>query len=169
MSDKNNVTIRMSGHSVAGTGFQRPGGRIAARFMILRRLIGSGAPAIPYRLLLCAGAVALLLLFMPGCGGSANQPDAEGNYAFRIQLSTTSGTQTFSGTIIATKADGRIEITHVEGTAPTSYNTRGVQMDLTFSKATAAGHLKVVLLKGGTTLAEGETSAAFGTVAVSGR
>jgi hypothetical protein len=121
------------------------------------------------RMLLWAGALALLMVFLPACGGNANQPDAQGNYAFRIQLSTTSGTQPYSGTIIATKADGQIEITNVEGIAPTSYNTRGVQMDITFSKAAAAGHLKVILLKGGTVLAEGETSAAFGTVALSGR
>jgi len=133
------------------------------RLKILRAMV------IPYRILFFSGVLALLLFLSPSCGGNANQPDAEGNYAFRIQLSTTSGTQPYTGTIIATKADGQIEITNVEGIAPNSYNIKGVQMDITFSKAAAAGHLKVALLKGGSVLAEGETSAAFGTVALSGR
>jgi hypothetical protein len=121
------------------------------------------------RILLIAGVLILLTVLFPSCGGNANQPDAEGNYAFRIQLSTTSGTQPYTGTIITTKADGQIEITNVEGIAPHSYNARGVQMDITFSKAAAAGHLKLTLLRGGNVLAEKETSAAFGTVALSGR
>ncbi len=135
----------------------------------MRRLNIFPANPVTSRILLCAVALASLTAFLPACGGNTGQPDAEGNYAFRIQLSTTAGTQPYTGTLITTKADGQIEITNVEGTAPHSYNTRGVQMDITFSKAIAAGHLKVTLLKGGVVLAEEETSAAFGTVALSGR
>ena len=121
-----------------------------------------------FKTALLAVVGAALLLTMAGCGGGS-QTDAEGNVTYSIRLTTISGTQTYSGTIMVTRADGQIETSDVEGVAPRTYTVKGVQVDLVFSKESSMGYLKVELLNGRTVVAEGDTSAAFGTIWVTGR
>ena len=113
-------------------------------------------------------AVLAFLVTLAGCS-AGGQTDNAGNITYTIRLTTLSGIQAFSGTMMVTRADGQIETTSVEGLAPRNYTVKGIQVDVTFSKESTMGYLKVEILNGRTLLAEGDTSAAFGTIWVTAR
>ncbi len=117
-------------------------------------------------------AVVLLLLsslFATACGSTDNgNGGAVSDVPYTIRL-TCQGTQDFKGTITVIKADGQIDITNVEGTAPLSYNYTGVQVDCTFQKTTATGYLKATIMRGNKAVAESDTLASYGTIWITGR
>ena len=113
-------------------------------------------------------AVLVFLVTLAGCS-AGGQTDNAGNITYTIRLTTLSGIQAFSGTMMVTRADGQIETTSVEDLAPRNYTVKGIQVDVTFSKESTMGYLKVEILNGRTLLAEGDTSAALGTIWVTAR
>lgn len=115
-----------------------------------------------------------ILLLVAGMPATAcSTPDNSNDYTlsektYTIQL-TSEGPQKFTGTIIATRANGQLEFTNIESVAPTSYIVKGIQVDCTFQKATATGYLKAAIMTNGKKIAEAETIAAYGTVQLNGR
>ncbi len=113
-------------------------------------------------LLLC------LSLSLAACSGSGTDLPPTGDQTLVIRITGDSGLP-FSGSYVTVKADGNIETGQLEGTAPRDFPVEGMQVDVTVKKTTATGYLKVQILRGRTAVAEGEITASFGSVVLSGR
>jgi hypothetical protein len=121
-----------------------------------------------YKLLAMICAALALILINVGCANQDNPDTTAANASFLIQVSGV-GVQSFRGSYTVMTFDGNIVTTEVENNAPISYRVKGVQIDCKFQKTTTPGVLRVVILKGGKTVAEGETEGAYGNVWLTAR
>jgi hypothetical protein len=122
----------------------------------------------PIKLLVLGYAILLLILTVGACTAPENTDTTPADASFLIQVSGV-GVQSFRGSYTVMTVDGNIVTTEVENNAPISYRVKGVQIDCKFQKTTTPGVLRVVILKGGKTVAEGETEGAYGNVWLTAR
>jgi hypothetical protein len=112
--------------------------------------------------------VALLLsvaLLFAACSGSS--VPTTGDKSFIVRITGDAG-QAFTGSYVMIKDDDSIITGQLEGNALEDYRVDGTQINLTVQKATATGYLKVQILLGRDVVAEGEITAAFGSINLTG-
>ena len=105
-------------------------------------------------LLLC------FIILIAGCSTTA-MTDTD----FTVKVSGTEGLK-FNGSYMITTTEGKSESKSVDGTVPTEYTMKGNIVSVSFQKQTDAGDLKGEILQGNKVVAQSETSAAYGVVAV---
>jgi len=111
--------------------------------------------------------ILILIFYAMFIAPSMNKPGLlEANYLIKV-----SGTQglKFSGTYMTSGQAGKSESKTIDGTVPAQYEAAGMIVSVSFQKKTENGNLKVQIFKGGSVVAESETTAAYGVVSAATR
>ncbi|MDQ7794106.1 MAG: hypothetical protein RDU89_06800 [bacterium] len=108
---------------------------------------------------LLAPLMLALFLLAVSCSTAALETE------FVIRLSGTPGLEWHGGYMVV-NAQGQSVSTSVQGRLPAEYRARGVIVSVSFQKQVENGLLRVEVLSGGKVVVSGETTAAYGVVAV---
>jgi hypothetical protein len=102
---------------------------------------------------------------MASGGGTSSGKGANSLFSsdFTIKISGSPGLK-YSGSYMVLTASGDSTSKTVDGSVPDQFNVSGNIVSTTFQKRAESGNLKVEIVKGGSVVAESETSAAYGVV-----
>jgi hypothetical protein len=110
-------------------------------------------------------AIAVFIWNMAGSGGGTSGKSASSLFSsdFTIKLSGSPGLK-YNGSYMVVTAGGDSTSKTVDGSVPDQFNVSGTIVSTQFQKQAESGDLKVEIVKGGSVVAESETSVAYGVV-----
>ena len=125
-----------------------------------------------------AGGTALLMIYVFAQLGSAGmlRPTPQrgspvrsyGSQESTFTIRVSGSVGRFSGSYMSIRA-GQAQQESVDGTTPAEYRVTGIQASCCFQKKETYGTLSVQILKDGSVVNQGETSAEYGVVTVAGQ